>query len=315
MPDFPHPSLNSDEEALLRYVETHQPVPFCYRALAAQFNQSVRAIQQLVSKCLEAGYLRIHPLPNLGGCLVIPDSSSLDFQPFQETDYLAIKEQQLFEYIQANQPVSYRVKELCGALSFSEREIRMLLHRLIEKEQLEKVAIPGLGHCLQAPTVPSTASERAPSLIPSMEVKVSPQGRFKAFLRRLKRLRSSQTLYLIDTENVPPICLNAGLPALNKGDHVRLILSQHTRSYDQKLNVQSCAASFDYSFQEVVGKNALDFVIIAEATRILSNHPDQKLCIVSSDKGFDSALAYLCNVYQLPAHWACRIPDLTGVRN
>ncbi len=91
--------------------------------------------------------------------------------------------------------------------------------------------------------------------------------------------------YLIDYENVKNI---NGLDTLLAEDTIVIFYSNQANSMTFDLHLALCAsaAAKKYFFIQSGGKNALDFQLSTYVGYLISENPDEKITIVSNDKGF-----------------------------
>ena len=99
------------------------------------------------------------------------------------------------------------------------------------------------------------------------------------------------SFYLIDYENLKKI---NGFDTLTKDDTVIFFYSQtaNTLTFDMHIELGKCLAEKEYFFVENGGKNALDFQLSTCVGIIIAKHPEEKIFIISKDKGFENVLSF-----------------------
>ena len=99
------------------------------------------------------------------------------------------------------------------------------------------------------------------------------------------------SFYLIDYENLKKI---NGFDTLTKDDTVIFFYSQtaNTLTFDMHIELGKCLAEKEYFFVENGGKNALDFQLSTYVGIIIAKHPEEKIFIISKDKGFENVLSF-----------------------
>ena len=99
------------------------------------------------------------------------------------------------------------------------------------------------------------------------------------------------SFYLIDYENLKKI---NGFDTLTKDDTVIFFYSQtaNTLTFDMHIELGKCLAEKEYFFVENGGKNALDFQLSTCVGIIIAKHPEEKIFIMSKDKGFENVLSF-----------------------
>lgn len=196
------------------------------------------------------------------------------------TEMIAIdsKTQELtLKYIQLHTPVRYNFKDLSKQLNLTINETKLAIKQLMEQGVIEIKGVSNIGSCLVlAKSMPQQSIPKSPAF--------------------------DSTLYLVDTENASHESFYQGLESLKKSDHILLLLTQHSRGFSNPKLVHrlfNCPAKVETVLVTVKGKNALDFVLVSEASMRLSKNPKQNLCVISSDQGFDAALNHLAQTFKL----------------
>jgi len=89
---------------------------------------------------------------------------------------------------------------------------------------------------------------------------------------------------LLDLENV-----SFEAAGLDRYDHVWVV-----RGYQQhKKRAPTCRAKIHYIDTPCSGKNALDFVLTVKLGELVKTDPDAQYTVISEDRGYDPAIAYL----------------------
>jgi len=109
--------------------------------------------------------------------------------------------------------------------------------------------------------------------------------------------------YLIDYENIKNI---SGCDTLTERDTVIFFYSQNANSLSFDLHVElgQTPAKKEYFLSQCGGKNALDFQLSSYVGYLLAKFPDEKITIVSKDKGYECLLAF----------WSARGSDRVEIR-
>lgn len=94
---------------------------------------------------------------------------------------------------------------------------------------------------------------------------------------------------LVDLENISP-CASS----IEKDEKVIVFVGakQTSIKIDLAKKIQGMGENATYLQCEVVGKNALDFVIASQVGVIFESHPKSQVRICSKDKGFDALVAF-----------------------
>lgn len=97
--------------------------------------------------------------------------------------------------------------------------------------------------------------------------------------------------YLIDFENTKNI---SSLADLTEQDTIIFFYSQNANSlsFDLHVELNKSLAKKEYFMVECGGKNALDFQLSSYVGHLISKYPDEKINIISNDKGFSYLLAF-----------------------
>lgn len=188
----------------------------------------------------------------------------------------------LFDYIQAHQPIEYRIQLLSKQVGLSKAKTKSSIRSLLAAKLVQSQSVSGKGNCLIAPEV--SLMENAKPNEETLPEKI---------------------LYLVDTENAASEKVYQGIEQLRKQDCVVLIMSQNSRGFSNAKLLHRllsvCSAKIETCYTEVTGKNALDFVLVSEAAMRLTKNPRQGLCVISNDQGFDVALTHLAQSLNLPS--------------
>lgn len=306
--------LATVEEQIFAYIKQHQPVLFNCKTIATILRLETSVCREAVNHLISLNYLQITAFSRIGNCLMIHEALPQEERGQGLGDYMISQQNKLCRYLLTHHPVLYRPKHLAKELGWTLNDFKRLVTILQEKQLITLEGVSGVGTCLvsvQKQTQPqSEASETKPNSSLSDCL-----GHLKQVLIDYPSKQPTTTLYLVDTENISANQLNDGLANLSQQDRLILMKTQRTTHYEKQLKTDRCVAQIGTFHQEVNGKNALDFVIISEATRQLMHNPHQNLCIVSNDKGFDAALVHLAESLNLSHSQLSRRTDLSTAQS
>ena len=97
--------------------------------------------------------------------------------------------------------------------------------------------------------------------------------------------------YLIDYENIKRV---SGFNTLTEKDTVVFFYSQNANSmtFDLHFELDKSLAAKAYFKLQCGSKNALDFHLSSYVGYLVASHPNEKICIISNDKGFECIVAF-----------------------
>ena len=97
--------------------------------------------------------------------------------------------------------------------------------------------------------------------------------------------------YLIDFENIKNI---SHVADLSEQDTIVFFYSQNANalSFDLHIELNKTPAKKEYFMGQCGGKNALDFQMSSYVGFLISKYPDEKIYIISKDKGFCYLLSF-----------------------
>ena len=97
--------------------------------------------------------------------------------------------------------------------------------------------------------------------------------------------------YLIDFENLKNI---SGCATLLENDTIVFFYSKNanTLSFELHIELSECKANKEYIKAESGGKNALDFQLSTYVGYLIAKKPEEKICIISKDNGFQNVLSF-----------------------
>lgn len=127
-------------------------------------------------------------------------------------------------------------------------------------------------------------------------------------------MESKRIYYIVDTENVDKDSYN-DLTGLRKNDVLELMYTSHSKniSYNTLEIIHNCSADIRFKSFSVVQatKNLLDFKMVVEGTSILAKSNKYFVVFVSEDKGFDSAVEHINELY---GERCVRVDKITKIR-
>lgn len=108
-------------------------------------------------------------------------------------------------------------------------------------------------------------------------------------------MSEKRTCWFIDLENVGSTRLRGHYADFGERDSVYIVCSDvcNRGGYGCAEDLERCFIDVKLVFSPLSGKNALDFVLVAELSRVSLQNPDDDYVILSCDLGFDSVVAYL----------------------
>ena len=119
-------------------------------------------------------------------------------------------------------------------------------------------------------------------------------------VRLLSIMEKMPVYYIVDTENVDKSSY-VDLSGLRRRDVLEFMYTNNSKgiSYDVLNLVSNCQAELKFKQFEVVSamKNLLDFKMVVEGTSIISKSNKYFVIFVSENKGFDSAVEYINQIY------------------
>ena len=97
--------------------------------------------------------------------------------------------------------------------------------------------------------------------------------------------------YLIDFENIKNI---SDLTDLSEQDTIVFFYSQNANSlsFDLHIELNKSLAKKEYFMAQCGGKNALDFQMSSYIGFLISKFPEERIYIISKDKGFENLLSF-----------------------
>ncbi len=191
-------------------------------------------------------------------------------------------EKQVMSLIESPAPTPYRYQYFLDQTNFSKNELKKVIDTLLDQGLIKIKKVAKIGNCL----IPTE-----PNLSQSLPIQMKPH---------------EPICYFVDTENINNEGYYRGIKNLKKEDQIILFLSQNSKCFSNpKLLhhlLSECPAKTTTHYIDVQGKNALDFVLVAEITRQIIKYPKKKFCIISNDQGFDAALKHLTKTFNLPTN-------------
>lgn len=227
----------------------------------------------------------------------------MSLTPSSLTD-LSFNEQLLYQHIIELQQLDHNAKKIASSYGWSVDKAKKIIKGLIQKN-LIRSSVGGHGRILTL--IPPTP---IPCVVPHREqtkvdlggdnVITSPVVNFEATTTSPCR---ESVLYLVDTENASNDSFYQGIEYLTEKDTILLLLTQNTRVFGNPelcyRLFQTCPAQIQLQYQNVWGKNALDFILISELSLQLLKHGIPRICVISGDKGYDIAIQHLRQQLQL----------------
>lgn len=115
-----------------------------------------------------------------------------------------------------------------------------------------------------------------------------------------KAMKDKSIYYIVDTENVDKSSY-VDLSGLRKKDILKLMYTEHSKCIDYNTLevIHKCLADIRFKSFGVIHatKDLLDFKMVVEGTSIIAKSNKYFVVFITEDKGFDSAVDYINELY------------------